>query len=111
MKMCNSTSGQLHISNKCVLSINESIFAVQEYEGDGIDWTKVEFIDNQECLNLIEKVSFVACHLTHLVFPPYGKGLYNALLQTMTLRFFLTCFRKPFRTSFAETHWFGIAIK
>jgi len=57
MKMCNSTSGQLHISNKCVLSINESIFAVQEYAGDGIDWTKVEFIDNQECLNLIEKVS------------------------------------------------------
>lgn len=56
MKMCNSTSGQLHLSIKCVLFINESIFAVQEYEGDGIDWTKVEFKDNQECLNLIEKV-------------------------------------------------------
>lgn len=39
-----------------VLLIYESIFAVQEYEGDGIDWTKVEFKDNQECLNLIEKV-------------------------------------------------------
>ncbi|KAG5414126.1 hypothetical protein IGI04_001693 [Brassica rapa subsp. trilocularis] len=26
-----------------------------EYEGDGIDWTKVEFKDNQECLDLIEK--------------------------------------------------------
>ncbi|KAL0688646.1 hypothetical protein Bca4012_088323 [Brassica carinata] len=27
----------------------------KEYEGDGIDWTKVEFKDNQECLDLIEK--------------------------------------------------------
>lgn len=32
------------------------IFSVQEYEEDGIDWTKVEFVDNQECLDLIEKV-------------------------------------------------------
>ncbi|KAH8518531.1 hypothetical protein H0E87_000396 [Populus deltoides] len=27
----------------------------QEYEEDGIDWTKVDFEDNQECLNLFEK--------------------------------------------------------
>ncbi|KAK3040310.1 hypothetical protein RJ639_028225 [Escallonia herrerae] len=27
----------------------------KEYELDGIDWTKVEFEDNQECLNLFEK--------------------------------------------------------
>ncbi|KVI02253.1 IQ motif, EF-hand binding site-containing protein [Cynara cardunculus var. scolymus] len=27
----------------------------QEYESEGIDWKKVEFIDNQECLNLFEK--------------------------------------------------------
>lgn len=54
--MCYSASGQLQLSMKCVLLIYESIFAVQEYEGDGIDWTKVEFKDNQECLNLIEKV-------------------------------------------------------
>lgn len=32
---------------------------VQEYIQDGIDWTKVEFEDNQACLNLFEKVSFV----------------------------------------------------
>lgn len=31
---------------------------LQEYEGDGIDWTKVEFKDNQECLDLIEKVIY-----------------------------------------------------
>ncbi|KAB5521493.1 hypothetical protein DKX38_025812 [Salix brachista] len=27
----------------------------QEYEEDGIDWAKVDFQDNQECLNLFEK--------------------------------------------------------
>lgn len=29
---------------------------MQEYELDGIDWTKVEFEDNQDCLDLFEKV-------------------------------------------------------
>lgn len=29
---------------------------VQEYELDGIDWTKVDFEDNDDCLALIEKV-------------------------------------------------------
>lgn len=28
----------------------------QDYELDGVDWTKVEFEDNQECLDLFEKV-------------------------------------------------------
>uniref|UniRef100_M1BP35 Myosin VIII-B n=1 Tax=Solanum tuberosum TaxID=4113 RepID=M1BP35_SOLTU len=28
---------------------------IQEYELDGIDWSKVDFEDNQECLNLFEK--------------------------------------------------------
>jgi myosin heavy subunit len=28
----------------------------QEYVDDGIDWAKVEFEDNQDCLNLFEKV-------------------------------------------------------
>ncbi|XP_042021449.1 myosin-2-like isoform X3 [Salvia splendens] len=27
----------------------------EEYESDGIDWEKVDFVDNQECLNLFEK--------------------------------------------------------
>ncbi|KAL9236379.1 hypothetical protein vseg_011058 [Gypsophila vaccaria] len=27
----------------------------EDYEADGIDWTKVDFKDNQECLNLFEK--------------------------------------------------------
>jgi myosin heavy subunit len=30
----------------------------QEYIQDGIDWAKVEFEDNQDCLNLFEKVQY-----------------------------------------------------
>lgn len=26
----------------------------QEYESEGIDWTKIEFVDNQECVDVIE---------------------------------------------------------
>lgn len=33
---------------------------LQEYDHDGIDWTKVDFEDNQECLNLFEKVFLFA---------------------------------------------------
>lgn len=29
---------------------------LQEYIKDGIDWAKVEFEDNQDCLTLFEKV-------------------------------------------------------
>lgn len=28
----------------------------QEYVQDGIDWAKVDFDDNQDCLSLFEKV-------------------------------------------------------
>ncbi|KAJ9153639.1 hypothetical protein P3X46_027059 [Hevea brasiliensis] len=36
---------------------NRHLFKLEQedYEGDGIDWTKVDFADNQECLNLFEK--------------------------------------------------------
>ncbi|WZZ31957.1 hypothetical protein YC2023_015358 [Brassica napus] len=36
---------------------NRHLFKLEqeEYEEDGIDWTKVDFEDNQECLDLIEK--------------------------------------------------------
>lgn len=32
------------------------LISFQEYIQDGIDWTKVEFEDNQHCLSLFEKV-------------------------------------------------------
>ncbi|KAM7498760.1 hypothetical protein LguiA_023174 [Lonicera macranthoides] len=36
---------------------NRHLFKLEqeEYELDGIDWTKVDFVDNQDCLDLIEK--------------------------------------------------------
>lgn len=36
---------------------NRHVFKLEqeEYESDGIDWTKVDFEDNQDCLNLFEK--------------------------------------------------------
>ncbi|KAF5956660.1 hypothetical protein HYC85_003885, partial [Camellia sinensis] len=33
----------------------KKVFYLWEYELDGIDWTKVDFEDNQECLDLFEK--------------------------------------------------------
>ncbi|KAG2437016.1 hypothetical protein HYH02_011447 [Chlamydomonas schloesseri] len=35
----------------------------QEYESEGVDWTKVEFIDNQDCVNVFETM------------PPKGLGI------------------------------------
>lgn len=32
-------------------------FILQDYEFNGVDGTKLNFKDNQECLNLIEKVT------------------------------------------------------
>ncbi|KAL6757024.1 P-loop containing nucleoside triphosphate hydrolase protein [Haematococcus lacustris] len=39
----------------------------QEYEMEGIDWTKVEFVDNQECVDAVEQV------------PPRGLGVLSVL--------------------------------
>lgn len=51
----------------------------QDYELDGVDWTKVEFEDNQECLDLFEKVflgfTFVSYVLpcSHKLFGTFSK--------------------------------------
>ena len=36
--------------------VRVTVLNSQDYEADGIDWTKVDFEDNQECLGLFEKV-------------------------------------------------------
>lgn len=36
--------------------LKDILYLFQEYEEDGVDWTKVNFEDNQECLDLFEKV-------------------------------------------------------
>ena len=41
--------------NPC-FNILISKFLFQEYIQDGIDWNRVDFEDNQDCLNLFEKV-------------------------------------------------------
>ena len=48
-----------------ILLYNKHVYANflifgQEYIQDGIDWTKVDFEDNQACLNLFEKVMFAS---------------------------------------------------
>ncbi len=40
---------------------------LQEYESEGIDWTKVEFTDNQSCVDVIELA------------PPKGLGVLSVL--------------------------------
>ena len=50
----------------------------QEYIQDGIDWAKVDFDDNQDCLNLFEKVrsSFLMLQL-HGMLSLYVLGVGN----------------------------------
>lgn len=44
-------------------SVNSNVivdwFILQDYELNGVDITKVNFTDNQECLDLIEKVVLI----------------------------------------------------
>lgn len=39
-----------------IIITSSTLTWLQEYESEGIDWTKVEFIDNQECVDVIEAV-------------------------------------------------------
>ncbi len=38
----------------CVCARARVCVSLQEYEKEGIDWTKVEFVDNQECVDCID---------------------------------------------------------
>lgn len=50
--LCNNLCSNLAVSDGACRLI------IQEYTSENIDWTRVEFEDNQECLELIEKVNF-----------------------------------------------------
>jgi len=43
---------------------NQHVFKMEqeEYTKEEINWSYIEFIDNQDVLDLIEKVVFFACH-------------------------------------------------
>jgi len=40
----------------------------EEYTKEEIDWSYIEFIDNQDVLDLIEKVSSTQCAILELMF-------------------------------------------
>ena len=58
---------------------------LQDYELDGIDWTKVDFEDNQVCLDLFEKV-FIWFKISKF----YSYSSF-AELETRPLCLFLLC--------------------
>lgn len=60
-------------------------FMLQEYIQDGIDWAKVDFEDNKDCLNLFEKV----CILTLTV---YAIASYQSLKWTFSRKISSTRF-------------------
>lgn len=60
-------ASESYTSIKYIVFIFVNMFAVQEYERDGIDWKKVQFKDNQECLDLIEKVIYSVSSLYSLL--------------------------------------------
>lgn len=47
---------EIYFSTPNVMHNDDTRSLFQEYEVDGVDWTKVDFEDNQDCLDLIEKV-------------------------------------------------------
>lgn len=50
---------------------------IQEYELEGIDWAKVNFQDNQECLDLFEKVFMTFGSFLSLIFHSRMLSLLN----------------------------------
>lgn len=61
----------------------------QEYVQDGIDWARVDFEDNQDCLNLFEKVWSLE---NNVFFPICIKLLCLLCIVEVVLYFFSSCF-------------------
>lgn len=60
-KSCTSLLQPTFFSLNCLTSI----VSYQEYIQDGIDWARVDFEDNQDCLNLFEKVNLLRENIVH----------------------------------------------
>ncbi|XP_078166970.1 myosin-1-like [Carex rostrata] len=88
---------------------NRHLFKLEqeEYVQDGIDWTKVEFEDNQDCLNLFEKKPLGLLSLLdeESTFPNgTDLTLANKLKQHLSSN---SCFRGERGKSFAVQHYAG----
>ncbi|KAJ0251477.1 Myosin-4 [Hirschfeldia incana] len=88
---------------------NRHLFKLEqeEYEGDGIDWTKVEFKDNQECLDLIEKkpIGFVSLLDEESNFPKATDTTFaNKLKHHLKAK---SCFRGERGCGFRVSHYAG----
>ncbi|XP_056857024.1 myosin-4-like [Raphanus sativus] len=88
---------------------NRHLFKLEqeEYEGDGIDWTKVEFKDNQECLDLIEKkpIGFVSLLDEESNFPKATDTTFaNKLKHHLKAN---SCFRGERGRGFRVRHYAG----
>ncbi|KAG2245357.1 hypothetical protein Bca52824_092781 [Brassica carinata] len=88
---------------------NRHLFKLEqeEYEGDGIDWTKVEFKDNQQCLDLIEKkpIGFVSLLDEESNFPKATDTTFaNKLKHHLKAN---SCFRGERGRGFRVSHYAG----
>ena len=54
-----------YANEKLQQNFNHNIFKLeqQEYAKENINWSNIDFIDNEECLNVIEKVKVVPLSL------------------------------------------------
>ncbi|RZR73873.1 hypothetical protein BHM03_00029082 [Ensete ventricosum] len=58
IQTCKKFYLEKQVKGRIMYSINfvlELLVVLKEYAQDGIDWAKVEFLDNTDCLNLLEK--------------------------------------------------------
>ena len=74
-------------------SKNQFFFYEQEYVEDGIDWAKVDFEDNQDCLSLFEKVWATICSLMSLA---------NDNMGPQILEIHYLAFSNPFSSTMVE---------
>ncbi|XP_023635551.1 myosin-4 isoform X2 [Capsella rubella] len=91
---------------------NRHLFKLEqeEYEGDGIDWTRVEFKDNQECLNLIEKkpIGLVSLLDEESKFPTATDTTFaNKLNQHLRTN---SCFKGERGQGFRVSHYAGEVV-